>query len=149
MPKWELEAAAHNVGMPAEGIDAIDEGTVISVGGFDLAFLHTPGHSPGSMVIQIKQQQTQQGVQGASVALVTGDTVFPGSCGRLDLPESEPLKMWASLQKVASLDPQLPIFPGHGYSGWGSTVAHEKESGLLRPVSNHAFNRMMGISGEL
>ena len=106
---------AGKVGMPAAKMDPIDEDTVIHVGSFALSFLHTPGHSPGSLVIQIKQTQTQHGdkkVVVGPVALITGDTVFPGSCGRLDLPESEPLKMWSSLQKVAALDPKLPIFPG-------------------------------------
>ena len=44
-------------------------------------------HSPGSMVIHIKRGNKD-------IALITGDTVFPGSCGRLDLPESEPHLMW-------------------------------------------------------
>ena len=122
VPQWELDAAAAKVGLPATAIDPIDEGTAINIGdNFALNFLHTPGHSPGSVVIEVKQQQQQQqptahkGAEtdsGSTVALITGDTVFPGSCGRLDLPESEPLKMWSSLQKVATLDPKLPIFPG-------------------------------------
>jgi hypothetical protein len=64
--------------------------------------------------------------------------------------------MWASLQKVAALDDALPIFPGHGYSGWGSTVGHEKEVGLLRPVNLFhgctpvsARGSMMGVQGRM
>lgn len=57
--------------------------------------------------------------------------------------------MWDSLARVAKLDGALPIFPGHAYGGWGSTVAHEKQHGLLRKMSKPAFNRMMGISDEL
>ena len=63
--------------------------------------------------------------------MISGDTLFPGSCGRVDLPESDPRVMWDSLQTVASYDDDLVVFPGHAYSGPNTTIGHEKRSGLL------------------
>ena len=53
--------------------------------------------------------------------------------------------MWASLQhKVAALDDELPLFPGHAYSGESSTVGREKAAGLLRPsITLSQWRRMM------
>lgn len=71
--------------------------------------------------------------------------VFPGSCGRLDLPGSSVDAMFTSLQtKVAALDDDLPLFPGHAYSGASSTVAKEKASGFLSPsITRARWRRMM------
>ena len=79
----------------------------------------------------------------AGLAL-TGDTVFPGSCGRLDLPGSSVDAMFSSLQSLRErLSDELPIFPGHGYSGASSTAAREKATGLLRPLTQAQWRRMM------
>ena len=72
-------------------------------------------------------------------------TLFPGSCGRLDLPGSSVDAMYSSLQtKVAALDDELPLFPGHAYGGPSSTIGREKASGFLRPsITLGSWRKMM------
>ena len=72
----------------------------------ELAFMvwHTPGHTPGSVVLQC----------GGS--LLTGDTLFQGSMGRTDLPGGSEAEMMDSLRKLAALPlpRETQILPGHG-----------------------------------
>jgi glyoxylase-like metal-dependent hydrolase (beta-lactamase superfamily II) len=59
-------------------------------------------------------------------------------------PASEYTHRFDSLQKLREkLPDQLPLFPGHGYGGRHSTVAKEKESGLLRPMTRAQWDRQM------
>lgn len=71
----------------------------------DFAFnvLETPGHTGGSVVFL-----TEDGV------LLSGDTLFRGSVGRTDFPESAPFAMKNSLKKVASLQENYRVVCGHG-----------------------------------
>lgn len=89
---------------PAIPDHLFEEGAVISVGPLQVEVIHTPGHSPGSVCLYLKEQ----GI------LFSGDTVFAGSIGRLDLPTGVPEQMGASLQKLLKLPPQTRIIPGHG-----------------------------------
>jgi glyoxylase-like metal-dependent hydrolase (beta-lactamase superfamily II) len=62
--------------------------------------------------------------------LVSGDTLFIGSCGRVDLPGSNPEQMYYSLtQKLKALPDETILFPGHNYSDRStSTLRDEKQS---------------------
>ena len=53
--------------------------------------------------------------------------------------------MYDSLLKLKNypFPAKLPIFPGHAYGGWGSTVAQEKREGLLRPMSRGQWRTRM------
>ena len=93
-----------------------------------LTFRHTPGHSPGSMVILVSDRL---GEEQPPLFMISGDTLFPGSCGRVDLPESDPALMWDSFQVVKQYPDDLVVFPGHAYSSANTTIRHEKEFGLL------------------
>jgi hydroxyacylglutathione hydrolase len=64
--------------------------------------LFTPGHTEGGVCFLINDH------------LFTGDTLMNGSIGRLDLPGGNKEKMKRSLQMIAELPAQLPIYPGHG-----------------------------------
>ncbi len=66
--------------------------------------LHTPGHSPGGICLYCE----------AEGVLISGDTLFKGSLGRVDLPTSEPERMWTSLKKLSILPKETQVFPGHG-----------------------------------
>ena len=79
----------------------------------------------------------------SDLLLITGDTVFPGSCGRLDLPESDSKIMYDSLRKLAFLPDALPIYPGHSYGGSSSTIGKEKREGLLKSFSRGQWEDMM------
>lgn len=72
----------------------------------------TPGHSPGSVCIQIENN------------LFTGDTLFAQGIGRTDFPFSDPKKMKQSLKKISQLTEDLIIYPGHGEK---TTLAQARE----------------------
>ena len=99
---------------------------------------HTPGHSGGSICLSV----TPKGAK--PMALVVGDTIFPGSCGRLDLPDSDTGAMFESLQKLRELPDDLSVYPGHSYGGEKTTIAAEKRNGLLRPFTREQWRQMHG-----
>jgi hydroxyacylglutathione hydrolase len=68
----------------------------------EFIILETPGHSPGSICLQIKD------------FLFTGDTLFKNGIGRMDFPFSDKNKMKESLKKISQLSGDLIIYPGHG-----------------------------------
>ena len=72
---------------------------------------HTPGHTPGSCCYLLCEH-------GEPIALFTGDTVFAGSIGRVDLPGGNNQIMAQTLQdlrnRLGELSPHLPLLPGHG-----------------------------------
>jgi glyoxylase-like metal-dependent hydrolase (beta-lactamase superfamily II) len=80
--------------------------------GLQAEFLHTPGHTPGSVCLKING------------AVFTGDTLFPGACGRTDLPGSNPKQMQESLERLAHLPPETKVYSGHSYGddGGGETT---------------------------
>jgi hydroxyacylglutathione hydrolase len=80
-----------------------------------LKFFHTPGHSPESMCVQI-----------ADFGLVTGDTLFIGECGRVDLPGGDANLLYDSFEKIRRLDPNLTVYPGHDYGKKKSTSLSEQ-----------------------
>ncbi len=89
----------------------------IRVGNLECEFLHTPGHSPGSLCIRVGSH------------LVSGDTLFVGACGRTDLPGGNPEQLFSSLQMLAQLPDELKVFPGHGYGpSASSTIGVEKKN---------------------
>jgi hydroxyacylglutathione hydrolase len=93
-------------GLPFEQPDDPDgellDGQELSVGDARFVVRHTPGHAPGHVVFA-----------GTDVML-GGDLLFAGSIGRTDLPLSNPEAMEISLQLVATFDPHLTVYPGHG-----------------------------------
>jgi len=70
----------------------------------EFSILETPGHSPGSVTIRCED------------ALFTGDTLFSGDCGRTDLPESSRETMLKSLKRLAQLNGNFEVYPGHDES---------------------------------
>ncbi len=84
--------------------DFYGEGDEITLAGLTFAVLHTPGHTPGSVCLCF------DGV------MFTGDTLFAGSCGRTDLPGGDWKTMEASLKRLAALEGDCAVYPGHGES---------------------------------
>lgn len=69
----------------------------------NIPFIHTPGHTPGSICLQF------EGV------LFVGDTIFAeGGVGRTDFSYSEPLKLAESIHRILSYRPETRLLPGHG-----------------------------------
>jgi glyoxylase-like metal-dependent hydrolase (beta-lactamase superfamily II) len=89
-----------------------DDGTAGPIG---ITAIHCPGHTEGSTVYLITRPD------GPDVAL-TGDVLFAGTIGRVDLPGGDTMAMEATLRRLARLDPETEILPGHGPA---STIAAE------------------------
>jgi glyoxylase-like metal-dependent hydrolase (beta-lactamase superfamily II) len=97
----------HSAFQSAEGMEAdqlLEEGDHISIGELFFHVLFTPGHSPGCVCFYEKERNT----------LFSGDTLFKGCMGRVDLPGSSPSSMWKSLKKLSTLPSSTRVFPGHG-----------------------------------
>jgi hydroxyacylglutathione hydrolase len=105
-------------GLSASDIVKTESGDRIDVGGVEIQLLHTPGHTPGSQCFLIDNR------------IVSGDTLFIGSCGRVDLPGSDPEQMYYSLtQKLMALPDDTVLFPGHNYSDQPtSTIGQQKQN---------------------
>ena len=78
--------------------------------GFGFEVLETPGHTPGSVCIKTGE------------LLLSGDTLFAGSCGRTDFPGGSMTDMRKSLAALAKLPAETEVVPGHGPS---TTIGHE------------------------
>jgi hydroxyacylglutathione hydrolase len=90
------------------------DGDRVSVGEVEFDVLHTPGHSPGLVVLHHHD------------VLLAGDLLFAGSIGRTDLPLSSPADMEASLARVMGLlRDEVVVHPGHGPS---TTIGRERAS---------------------
>ncbi len=88
-------------------------GTTVEIGPFHAEVLHTPGHSPGSVCFWFKEQNL----------LISGDTLFVGTHGRVDLPGSSPQAMKQSLARLTQLPESTHFYPGHG---WDGEIKNEK-----------------------
>ena len=99
------------VGKPANLKDVRD--IVKDFPSFDFQVLETPGHTQGSVCIK------------TGGLLLSGDTLFAGSCGRTDFPGGSMADMRRSLAALAKLPPETEVVPGHGPS---TTIAREVAS---------------------
>ena len=105
-------------GLSVTDLIKAESGDKINVGGVEIQLLHTPGHTPGSQCFLVDRR------------IVSGDTLFVGSCGRVDLPGSDPEQMYYSLtQKLMALPDETILFPGHNYADRPtSTIGEEKQT---------------------
>jgi len=115
-------------------LQAVDNHDTLQVGRLTVRFLHTPGHTPGSQCFLVDGR------------LVSGDTLFIGSCGRTDLPGSNPTEMYYSLtQRLGALPDETVLLPGHNYGGASSSIGREKrQNPFLHFASLGDFLRAMG-----
>jgi hydroxyacylglutathione hydrolase len=114
---------------------AVSDWDTIEIGRIRLRALHTPGHSKDSICLLLENQ-----------FILTGDTLFVGNCGRVDLPGSEAKEMYDSLlNRLATLDENLIVYPGHNYGATStSTIGHEKKTNyVLQPRSKQEFLQLM------
>jgi len=133
--KHEAEGARQIAGLSESDIVKVDAGEVLKVGNLEVKFLHTPGHTPGSQCFLVNGN------------LISGDTLFVGSCGRVDLPGSDPEAIYYSLnQTLRNLDDSTVVYPGHAYAVEPSTtIGEEKRRNLyMRFDSLDDFLEAMG-----
>jgi len=111
----------------------VDSGDKLKIGGVELTFLHTPGHTPGSQCFLINcpspQPSPLRGEGRVRGHLISGDTLFINACGRCDLPGGNAEEMYESLQRLSRLDEKTILFPGHNYENRPtSTIGDEKRT---------------------
>lgn len=94
-------------------IRLLEDADTISIDNFDLKIMHTPGHTQGSICINVND------------IIFTGDTLFLGGVGRTDFPGSSEGKLFDSIRKkLLVFNDETIIYPGHGPD---STIGREKE----------------------
>jgi glyoxylase-like metal-dependent hydrolase (beta-lactamase superfamily II) len=88
----------------------IEHGDTIVLGKRELAVIHTPGHTPGSVCFEIHDPD-------AGRLLFAGDTLFQGSVGRTDLPGGNSKQLASSIrERLYTRDLDTLVIPGHGPS---------------------------------
>ena len=114
---------------------AVKDGDFIEFGNSKLKVLHTPGHSADSICLV------------GDGKIISGDTLFVGNCGRIDLPGGSAKDLYHSLFDVLyNLDENLVMYSGHNYGGSEtSTLGQEKITNhVMQKRTEQQFIDMMG-----
>ena len=133
--KDEADGLKKVTGVSESDLVRVEGGDKLALGGVEITFLHTPGHTPGSQCFLVGNR------------LVSGDTLFIEGCGRVDLPGADPDQMYESLtQRLARLPDDTILYPGHDYADRPtSTLGFEKRHNVyLRVPSLEAWRKLMG-----
>lgn len=108
---------------------ALADGSVLKLGEVEIKTLFTPGHTSESITFLVDGNR-----------LLTGDTMFIGSCGRTDFQAGDSKLMYKSLKRIASLPPETLVYPGHDYNKrWVSSIAEQLISNKLLSMSEEEF----------
>ena len=92
----------------------IEDEASIEVGGLQLRSLYTPGHAPGHIAFYIESEGL----------LLSGDTLFAGSVGRVDLPGGSMEVLMRSIEeRLLTLPDETRVYPGHGPE---TTIGNER-----------------------
>jgi len=82
----------------------VNDGDLIHVGDLEFQVIHTPGHTCGSISLYCKEENM----------LFSGDTLFRGAWGRIDLPTSSFEDIISSItNKLIKLPENTIVYPGH------------------------------------
>jgi hydroxyacylglutathione hydrolase len=115
-------------------ISLVDRQKII-FGNSKLTVFHTPGHSKDSICLV------------GDGKIFTGDTLFVGNCGRVDLPGGSARELYHSLFDIlGKMDEKLILYPGHNYGSTPiSTLGKEKQNNfVLQKRSEQEFVELMG-----
>lgn len=122
----EIPWVTRSSGVGAGDLVGHRSGDVLQVGDLRIELVHTPGHTPGSQCFLVDGK------------LVSGDTLFLDGCGRTDLPGSDHAAMVESLRRLAKVDDDVVLYPGHRYS-----LASSATMGAVKQ-SNFVFDQLLG-----
>ena len=114
----------------------VSDGEKIKFGNSELTVIHTPGHSKDSMCLV------------GDGKIFSGDTLFVGTCGRVDLPGGDARELYHSLVDVLrKMDDNLLMYPGHNYGSTPtSTLGMQKKMNfVMQPRTEAEFLEIMGI----
>ena len=113
----------------------VSDGDSIKFGCSELVVYHTPGHSKDSICLV------------GDGKIFSGDTLFVGNCGRIDLPGGSSKELYHSLfDVIGNLDDSLVLYPGHDYgSAVTTTIGREKQTNpVMQKISETEFVERMG-----
>ena len=113
----------------------VKDGDVITFGNSELQVYHTPGHSKDSICLV------------GDGKIFSGDTLFVGNCGRVDLPGGSAKELYHSLFDILyTLDDNLELYCGHNYGHTKiSSIGKEKTTNLvMQRRTEEEFIQMMG-----
>jgi glyoxylase-like metal-dependent hydrolase (beta-lactamase superfamily II) len=116
-------------------------GDTLTFGELRIRLLHTPGHTPGSQCFLVEER-------GQPGRLVSGDTLFLGSCGRVDLPGSDAEAMYRSLNgTLRELPDETVLYPGHLYSTdpYGTLGEQKRTNPFLRVANLDQFLSFLSV----
>ena len=134
--KAEAEFMHKIAGLSDSDLVKVEGGDTTQVGSIEVKFIHTPGHTPGSQCFLIGN------------SLVAGDTLFINSCGRIDLPGSNPEDMYNSLQTLSKLIDETVLFPGHNYGGQSSdTLGSQKKHNMYLHLTTKSLQEFLSAMG--
>jgi hydroxyacylglutathione hydrolase len=104
--RWPVELP------PAARVDALREGEAYRAGSLEFQVLHTPGHSPGGVTLEIGD------------VLFTGDALFAGSIGRSDFDNSDGRLLLEGIKaKLMTHPDEFLVLSGHGPA---TTIGQER-----------------------
>ena len=105
--------------LPLSPHKVLVDGDTLTVGKLEIKVMHTPGHTAGSCCLICQD------------TIFSGDTLFLESAGRTDMPTGSPEDLRRSLERLAALEGEYQVLPGHG--GF-TTLSHERQHNpFLRP----------------
>lgn len=113
----------------------VTDGDKITFGDSELSIIHTPGHSKDGICLV------------GDGKIFSGDTLFVGNCGRVDLPGGSSKELYRSLFEIISnLDDNLVLYPGHNYGPTPtSTLGKEKATNfVMQKRTEQEFTAIMG-----
>ena len=113
----------------------VNDGDILYVGNVPIKVIHTPGHTPDGICLLVDKQK-----------LLTGDTLFVGECGRIDLPGGNSKSLYDSLfNKLLKIDDSVEVYPGHDYGPKRySTIGEQRRTNyVLQPRSLNDFIAFM------
>jgi hydroxyacylglutathione hydrolase len=115
----QLPTQAMMMGLKFGKVPAVDrhigDGEHLEVGDLRLRSLYTPGHAPGHLAFYVEEG-----------LVLSGDALFAGSIGRVDLPGGSMEVLMRSIEaRLLTLPDETTVYPGHGPQ---TTVGNERAS---------------------
>jgi hydroxyacylglutathione hydrolase len=124
IPPSQWKALGMEFETPPKADEYFEDGQLFKVGDLEFQVLHTPGHTPGHVVLY---EPTEKKV-------FVGDVLFAGSIGRTDLPGGSTRQLLDSINnKLLTLDDDVQVYSGHGPV---TTIGHER---LKNPFLTGAY----------
>lgn len=108
-------SAMYGMGYTYSGAEYLKDGQVLTIAGFEIHVIYTPGHTAGSCCYYIPAEHV----------LISGDTLFHASIGRTDLPTGSSSQLVRSVrEKLMVLPEETKVYPGHMEE---TTIGYEKK----------------------